>query len=161
MGCHCLLQGIVPTQGLNLGLLHWQVASLPLSHRGSPDHSYFQPNSTFLKSCFALSSLWEVACALLGCLLLGPPKLSSSITTKQPLFFLSPVLPDTPDGHNVLPSCLIVTVIKLGCHPLDTDMTSTINTRSSYPFSQVCISSSFPACCLVHRGGRDNLLQYS
>ena len=33
MGCHFLLQGIFPTQGSNLHLLHWQVNSLPLSHR--------------------------------------------------------------------------------------------------------------------------------
>ena len=35
LGCHFLLQGIFPTQGLNpglLSLLHWQVDSLPLSH---------------------------------------------------------------------------------------------------------------------------------
>ena len=39
MGCHFLLQGIFPTQGLNprfLRLLHWQTDSLPLSHPGSP-----------------------------------------------------------------------------------------------------------------------------
>ena len=38
LGCHALLQGIFPTQGLNphlLRLLHWQVGSLPLSHLGS------------------------------------------------------------------------------------------------------------------------------
>ena len=38
-GCHFLLQGIFPSQGLNLRLLHllhWQVDSLPLSHLGSP-----------------------------------------------------------------------------------------------------------------------------
>ena len=29
------LQGIFPTQGLNLCLLHWQADSLPLSHQGS------------------------------------------------------------------------------------------------------------------------------
>ena len=29
------LQGILPTQGLNPSLLHWQVDSLPLSHLGS------------------------------------------------------------------------------------------------------------------------------
>ena len=37
--CHFLLQGIVPTQGLNLHLLwlqHWQVDSLPLSPLRSP-----------------------------------------------------------------------------------------------------------------------------
>jgi len=33
--CHFLLQGIFPTQGLNLHLLHWQVYSLPLSHERS------------------------------------------------------------------------------------------------------------------------------
>ena len=34
MGCHFLLKGIFPTQGANLrllGLLHWQVDSLPLA----------------------------------------------------------------------------------------------------------------------------------
>ena len=30
-----LLQGIVPTRGSNLHLIHWQVDSLPLSHQGS------------------------------------------------------------------------------------------------------------------------------
>ena len=38
VGCHFLLQEIFPTQGSNpclLYLLHWQVASLPLSHLGS------------------------------------------------------------------------------------------------------------------------------
>ena len=34
-GCYFLLQVIFPTQGLNLGLLHWPVESLPLSHLGS------------------------------------------------------------------------------------------------------------------------------
>ena len=32
---HFLLQGIVPTQGLNLHLLHCQAGSLPLSHQGT------------------------------------------------------------------------------------------------------------------------------
>ena len=39
VGCHFLLQGIFPTQGLNLGLLslvYWQVDYLLLSHHGSP-----------------------------------------------------------------------------------------------------------------------------
>ena len=34
VGCHFLLQGIFPMQGLNLHLLHWlQADSLPLSHQ--------------------------------------------------------------------------------------------------------------------------------
>ena len=39
VGCHFLLQGICPTQGLNLhllGLPQWQEDSLPLPHLGSP-----------------------------------------------------------------------------------------------------------------------------
>ena len=36
VGCHALLQGIFLTQGSNLGLLHWQVGSLPLMPFGSP-----------------------------------------------------------------------------------------------------------------------------
>ena len=39
MGSQSLLQGIFPTQGLNLSVLHWQADSLPLSHLGSPASS--------------------------------------------------------------------------------------------------------------------------
>ena len=40
VGCHFLLQGIFPTQGLNphlLCLLHCKWILYPLSHQGSPD----------------------------------------------------------------------------------------------------------------------------
>ena len=36
VGCHFLLQGIFPTQGLNTGLLHWRQILYHLSHQGSP-----------------------------------------------------------------------------------------------------------------------------
>ena len=36
VACHSLLQGIFPTQGLNLCLLHWQEDCLPLNPQGSP-----------------------------------------------------------------------------------------------------------------------------
>ena len=36
VGCHALVQGIFPTQGLNLGLLHWQADSLPAEPPGKP-----------------------------------------------------------------------------------------------------------------------------
>ena len=36
VGCHFLLQGIFPTQGLNLGLLHCRQILYHLSHQGSP-----------------------------------------------------------------------------------------------------------------------------
>ena len=43
MGCHDLLQGIFPTQGLNpclLSLLHWQASSLPTEPTGNPVYVY-------------------------------------------------------------------------------------------------------------------------
>ena len=47
VGCHFLLQGIFPTQGLNprlLGLLHWHAGSLPLSRLGAlPNSSLSYP----------------------------------------------------------------------------------------------------------------------
>ena len=36
VGCHALLQGIFPTQGSNLGLLHCRRILYHLSHQGSP-----------------------------------------------------------------------------------------------------------------------------
>ena len=43
MRCHALLQGIFPTQGLNLcllRLLHWQAGSLPLEPQWDKRHCY-------------------------------------------------------------------------------------------------------------------------
>ena len=45
MGCHFLLQRILPTQGLNpwsLHLMHWQVDSLLLHSLGSPQVAYYE-----------------------------------------------------------------------------------------------------------------------
>ena len=49
LGCHLLLQGIFPTQGLNPclhRLLHWQADSLLLGHLGNPNtqivHCFFR-----------------------------------------------------------------------------------------------------------------------
>ena len=36
VGCHALVQGIFPTQGLNLGFLRWQADSLPAESPGKP-----------------------------------------------------------------------------------------------------------------------------
>ena len=48
MGCHFLLQGIFPTQGLNRCLLHWQGGPLPLGHQGRVSSHY----NGFLYSVF-------------------------------------------------------------------------------------------------------------
>ena len=39
MGCHFLLQGVFPTQGLNSGLPHCRQTLYSLSHQGIPAHS--------------------------------------------------------------------------------------------------------------------------
>ena len=52
-GCHFFLQGIFLTQGLNPHLLHWQVDSLPLSHREAPNLKASKDSS---KSCLTLRS---------------------------------------------------------------------------------------------------------
>ena len=44
VGCHALLQGLFPIQGLNLGLLHllhWQEGSLPLAPPGNPCNALY------------------------------------------------------------------------------------------------------------------------
>ena len=43
VGCHFLLQGIFPTQGLNLGLLHLQVDTLPSGPPGKPRSQVYTP----------------------------------------------------------------------------------------------------------------------
>ena len=57
MGCHFLLQGIFPIQGLNLCLLHWQVDSLLLSHQGSSQKQLYPSQK---KSYFWIQSHSEV-----------------------------------------------------------------------------------------------------
>ena len=43
VGCHTLLQGIFPTQGLNPGLPHCRQILYCLSHQGSPTKVYVSP----------------------------------------------------------------------------------------------------------------------
>ena len=44
VGCHCLLQGIIPTQELNPGLLYCRQILYHLSHQGSPEGSVRHSN---------------------------------------------------------------------------------------------------------------------
>ena len=52
VGCHFLLQGIFPAQGLNPGLLHWQVGSLA----AVPFHCW-ERNRTVASASMDLASL--------------------------------------------------------------------------------------------------------
>ena len=44
MGCHSLLQGIIPIQGLNTGFPHYWQILYHLSHQGSPSTSKHSAN---------------------------------------------------------------------------------------------------------------------
>ena len=56
VGCHALLQGIFPTQGLNLGLLHCRWFLYHLSHQGSPP---YMPSWNFFVNSFVQKCLWD------------------------------------------------------------------------------------------------------
>ena len=64
VGCHSLLQGIFPTQGLNPGLLHCRQIVYYLSHQGSP---YFYIKT--YKAMFIL--VWPVHSYSWQCLLIS------------------------------------------------------------------------------------------
>ena len=54
-----LLQGMFPTQGLNLCLPHWQADSLPLSHLGSPQIKLLRKHrSKLLATLHPLAKNW-------------------------------------------------------------------------------------------------------
>ena len=75
VSCHFLLQGILLLQGPNLcllGLWHWQVNSLPLSHLGIPELVYILLNWLFYYCeilSFSLEMLF-VQCLILICFIL-------------------------------------------------------------------------------------------
>ena len=53
--CHFLLQGIFPTQGSNLSLLHWQADSLTTELPGKPvPSSIYKFKKEFLAHCFLM-----------------------------------------------------------------------------------------------------------
>ena len=61
VGCHALLQGILPTQGLNWGLLHHMLILYQLSYQGSPTISiYLSAVCSTTQSCPTL-------CDPMGC----------------------------------------------------------------------------------------------
>ena len=57
VGCYSFLQGIFPTQGSNLGLLHYRWILYHLSHQGSPKQlsSWWKLTSTSGPSCLWLN----------------------------------------------------------------------------------------------------------
>ena len=73
-GCHFLFQGISPTQGLNLNLLHplhWHADSLSLSHLGSPSEKFGYTISIqlteFLYCCCSVAKSCPTLCNPVDC----------------------------------------------------------------------------------------------
>ena len=65
MGSHALLQGISPTQGSNLGLLHHRQILYQLSYKGSPwKKSYDQPRQHIKKQDITLPTNVRLAKAM-------------------------------------------------------------------------------------------------
>ena len=56
VGCHFLLQGIFPTQGLDPGLLHCRQILYHLSHQGSPCYM----NITSIKKNLLMNVLFTI-----------------------------------------------------------------------------------------------------
>ena len=68
VGCHFLLHGIFPTQGLNPGLSHCRQMLYRLSHQGSPLISKYNPKQLssfnrcdmFFHTCMSLNSVYSL-----------------------------------------------------------------------------------------------------
>ena len=102
-GCHALLQGIFPTQGLNLYLLcllHWQVGSLPLAPLGKPLHLRFSSVQS-LSRVRLLATPWTATC-----------QVSLSITNSGSLPKLISIESMMPSNHIILcrPLLLLPTI---------------------------------------------------
>ena len=62
LGCHSFLQGIFPTQGSNLGLLHCRQVLYHLNHQGSPGWCWAELNtiSASISLCIWGCKLWTL-----------------------------------------------------------------------------------------------------
>ena len=60
VGCHCLFQGIFPTEGSNLGLLHCRQMLLPSEPPGSPLSAEFQRIARRDKKAFLSEQCKEI-----------------------------------------------------------------------------------------------------
>ena len=75
MGCHFLLHGIFPAQGSNSHLLHWQVGSLPLHHRGIPQiHGQGLLTMAFIQCNLTSTFCEEIPSVTILCLFSWPVK---------------------------------------------------------------------------------------
>ena len=84
VSCHFLLQGIFPTQGLNLCLLYFQADSWPLSYQGR----LFKFSTQGLKSKHCISSFGFLDSSFTwdwGCVYIVKPQFALSLVFPLPL----------------------------------------------------------------------------
>ena len=70
MGCHALLQGILPSQGSNPCLPHWRQILYRLSHQGNPYVTVKQINNT-VAGRGEMETLLYTPCEVMYCYLKG------------------------------------------------------------------------------------------
>ena len=126
MGCHALLQGIFPTQGLNphhICLMHWQAGSLPLASFSI----IISPNVNFMcLSFFQFSAVTQL------CLTLCNP-----IDCSTPGFPVHHQLQELTQTH-VQPSVMLSNHLIL-CHLLSS-CPQPFSALESFPMSQIFAS---------------------
>ena len=59
VGCHALLQGILPTQGSKPGLLHWKQILYHLSHQGSPSSLFMGWRIVSIDTYHLTEKVWQ------------------------------------------------------------------------------------------------------
>ena len=117
VGCHFLLQGVFPTQGLSPPLWHRQVDSLPLSHLGSPSTllvvgqspGYVQRSVTTWTAAHQLSLFFTISQSLLR--FMSIPSIESVTASNHlilccPLLLLSSIFPSIRVFSNELAVCI-------------------------------------------------------
>ena len=164
VGCHVLLQGIFPTQGLNPDLLHCRWILYHLSHQGSPDSHLFMPSQT--KSEFAIA-LWSCGFAsflasfppsfLPFSLLTGLPSHEDTQTVKwtyQPQPYLLVAFPLSPCLAAENPACLSDKTQLPGCCLAETFTKEDLILR--VVFTMPPPSFSYRRVLCVSRGGEQS-----
>ena len=109
VGCHFLLQGIFPTQGLNLGLLHCRQTLYRLSHKGNMRQLYHHEATLSALVCSLLTSLELEKLASLG--YFGQVFFS---------FLMNTILTDMVSYFQLDTKCLTFHVLIWTCHILGT-----------------------------------------
>ena len=116
MGCHSLLHGIFPTQGLNLGLPHCRHILYCLSHQGRPNPMRMYIKSSFVHFQFSsVTQLCPTLCDSMNRSMPGLPvphqlpeftqthvhRVSDTVQASHPLFSPSPPA-SNPSQHQNL-----------------------------------------------------------